>query len=72
MSAELSPYADMADTLDHLDLIVREHRRARRMSLREAGESSGVDHSAIRRIEMGHSATLKTVAALLRWMDGGA
>ncbi|ANA85252.1 HTH DNA binding domain protein [Gordonia phage BritBrat] len=70
---ELTYYADIADTLDHIGLIVREYRRGRRLSLRAAADECGVSATSLIRIESGEqSPTVGAVISLLRWMDGGA
>lgn len=70
----LTSYAELADMLTNLGLIVREARRARRISLRSAAaEIDGVDFSTLSRVESGQQGTRVSAAiALLRWLDRGA
>jgi transcriptional regulator with XRE-family HTH domain len=69
-----SSYAELADVLANLGLIVREARRARRLSLRAASESIGhVDFTTLSRIESGQQGTrVSHAVALLRWLGGSA
>lgn len=65
-------YTELAHVLDNLGLIVRERRRGLGLSLRGAAEQIGVSPSSIMRIESGEDANTRSVAAILRWLDGGA
>lgn len=67
-SSGLTAYAELADVLEALPLLVREARRARELSIRSAGEQIGMDASTLWRIEQGASANTVTVAKVLRWL----
>lgn len=70
MSDETSPtgYAELLQVLADLPVIVRETRRRKQQSLREAARESGVDASTLNRTEQGKSdPSLKNVVGILRW-----
>jgi predicted transcriptional regulator len=62
-------YTELADLLDDLPVIVREARRARRLSLRATSAQSSVPHSTLYRVERGEDCSLSNVVAILRWLD---
>ena len=49
----LISYAELADLVENLPLIVLENRRRRQISLREAARELGVSFSTISRVERG-------------------
>lgn len=66
----LSTYAELAEVLDSLPLLLRERRRKDRLSVRAAAEQSGCSFMTFSRWErgdMGRSVAL--VQAALRWLD---
>lgn len=65
----ITPYAELADVLDNLPLLVRERRRQQRLSLRDAADQSGVSFNTICRIEKGSDTAMSIVIAALRWLD---
>jgi transcriptional regulator with XRE-family HTH domain len=67
---QLSTYAELADVLANLPLIVRERRRQRRLSVRAAGAEIGISFSTISRLENGDDMNESSLAAVLRWLDG--
>jgi transcriptional regulator with XRE-family HTH domain len=70
MSEQLTPYAELAEVLANLPLIVRERRRQRRLSIRTAGAEIGISFSTISRLENGEDMNESSLAAVLRWLDG--
>jgi len=66
-----TPYAELADVLDNLPLLVRETRRSRRLSQRAAAADIGCAFSTISRVENAEDCVLSNAIAMLRWMDGG-
>ena len=69
MADELTSYTDLADVVEQLPLLVREHRRRTRMSLREAGRQLGCSASTLSRLESGeHGVDTALVVRLLRWL----
>lgn len=66
---ELSPYAELADVLSSLPLLLREARRARRLSQRAAADQIGVSFSTISRIETDRDGMVSNALAVLRWLD---
>jgi DNA-binding XRE family transcriptional regulator len=68
---ELTGWADIADTLTQLPVIIRAHRRTRNLSLRQAARQVGVAASSIARIEAGDDLpNADTLIKLIRWLDG--
>lgn len=61
-------YAELADVLDRLPLLVRETRRRRGLSLRGAAKDAGVQMANIARCEQGQGLHMATVLPLLRWI----
>lgn len=70
MNDKLTPYGEFAALLDNLPLIVREARRARGLVYREVAEQAAVAPSTIYRCEKGHLPNGRSLAAILRWLDG--
>src|SRR5262245_49248907 len=65
----LTSYGELADILEHLGLLVRETRRARGLTLREAAAVGDVGANAIFRVESGLGCSLDSAVAILRWLD---
>lgn len=61
-------YAELADLLRSLPLLVREKRRRQGLSLRAAADQSGVDFSTMRRYEAGENIMLAAAIDLLVWV----
>ena len=68
-TGELATYEELAGVLTNLPLLLREARRARRLSLRAAGDEICVAASTVMRIENGDECSLASAVAVLRWMD---
>jgi transcriptional regulator with XRE-family HTH domain len=51
---------------------IREKRKAENLSVREAGEVSGVAFSTLARIEAGAEPSMKVYAKIIAWLDGAA
>jgi len=64
-------YGELAEVLGQLGLLVREARRTRRLSLREAGAQIGLAASTVMRLEDGQGVDVGTARAVLRWLDAG-
>jgi ribosome-binding protein aMBF1 (putative translation factor) len=64
-----TPYAELADLIGSLPLLIREARRARQLSLRAAARELGVSFSTISRMENGEDCALSNAVAVLRWLD---
>lgn len=63
-------YSELASVLADLPLLLRETRRARKLSQRGAASEIGSHFSTIRRLEQGDAdCGLTTAIAILRWMD---
>ena len=71
MSAEQrpTPYAELAEVLDNMGLLLREARRARGLSFRAAAAQIGCSFSTVSRIEAGEDARWESYSAVLRWLD---
>lgn len=65
----LSTYADFADMLGDLPLILRSARRMRGLSLRAAAQEIGVNFNTVGRVENGTECDTGTLVAILRWLD---
>ena len=68
---QLTTYTELAIVLDNLPLLLREERRKRRLSLRQAGEQIGVSFSVVRRFEEGSDCVLSNAVRILQWIDKG-
>ena len=64
----LISYAELADLVENLPLIVLENRRRRQISLREAASELGVSFSTISRVERGEDFNTRILSDLLRWL----
>ena len=64
----LISYAELADLVENLPLIVLENRRRRQISLREAARELGVSFSTISRVERGEDFNSRILPDLLRWL----
>lgn len=69
MSAEPTPYAEMAAVLDNLPLLLREARRARGLSERAAAAQIGLAFSTVHRMEHRAGYHVNAAVAVLRWLD---
>lgn len=67
--AELTTYAELADVIEHLPLLVHSARRARRLSQRQVAAQAGMSFSTISRIEAGEELSTVSLCAILRWLD---
>lgn len=67
--ASLTSYAELADVISNLPLLLREARRQRRLSLRAAAREMGVSFSTVYRIEQGDDCALSNAMIVLRWLD---
>lgn len=69
-TGELTPYGELAAILDALPLLLREQRRARRLSMAAAAQQIGTNSATVYRIEAEQGqASLPNAIAVLRWMD---
>lgn len=62
-------FAELAQALDDLPVILRAARRMRGLSLRAAAAEIGVATSTMNRIEDGHQYHTDGLRAVLRWLD---
>lgn len=65
-----SSYGELIDVLFALPTLVREKRRRDGLSLRAAGDDSGVKFNTVTRTERGEHCSLENVIRLMRWLDG--
>jgi ribosome-binding protein aMBF1 (putative translation factor) len=65
----LVSYADVISIIDQLPMMVKEKRRQRGLSLREAAEESGVSFNAISRFERGGITMSDHLRKLLDWVS---
>lgn len=68
MSDLLLPYGEMADTLDRLPLLAREHRRARGIGMRAAAAEVGTNVATWQRFEAGNVVSSRLPPKVLRWL----
>ena len=69
VDAELSSFADLAQVISDLPVIVRAARRMRRLSVRALADEVGVSPMTISRVENGREAEGPTLRLLLLWLD---
>lgn len=69
MSVRQASFRESAEALAGLGVAVRVMRQARGLSLRQAGEQTGVGFNTIGRLEHGGDCSLSNAIALLRWLD---
>lgn len=70
MSHDLpTPYAELADVIGNLPLLLREARRARGLSLRATARELRISFSTVDRIERGEDCALSNAVAVMRWLD---
>jgi ribosome-binding protein aMBF1 (putative translation factor) len=67
--AALTTYAELADVLRNLPLLLREARRARGLSQREAARQLGVSMLTVARAERGENLVMSTSTRVLAWLD---
>lgn len=65
----LSTYTELAGVLAAVPLLLREARRQRQVSAREAAEQLGMSFPTVARIERGEDCMLSNVVKVLRWLD---
>lgn len=69
MNGHPTPYAELAEVIDRLPMLLREARRARGLSMRAAAKELGISFSTIPRIEAGQDCALSNAVAVMRWLD---
>lgn len=67
-SGDLTSYAELAGVLAHLPLLLREARRQRQLSIREAARQLGCSFATVHRIEAGDDCVLSNVTKVLLWL----
>lgn len=65
----LSTYTELADVLAAVPLLLREARRHRQISAREAAEQLAMSFPTVARIERGEDCMLSNAVKVLRWLD---
>lgn len=69
MSRQPTPYRELADVIGSLPLLLREARRARGISQRQAAAQLSMSFATISRMEAGHDCALSNAVAVLWWLD---
>ncbi len=69
MKEQLTPYAELAQVIASLPMLLRETRRARGLSMRAAARELSMSFSTVYRIEEGNDCALSNAVAVLRWLD---
>jgi ribosome-binding protein aMBF1 (putative translation factor) len=72
MTRRPTPYLELAAALDDLPAAVRTARRARGLTLQQAGQRAGVAPSTIAHVETGRACTTTTAGRLLTWLGRGS
>lgn len=65
----LTSYAELSDLLASLPVLLREARRARRLSVRAAAREMNMSFATVSRIENGEDCVLSNAVTVLRWLD---
>ena len=65
----LTPYAELAEIIANLPMLLREARRARGLSLRATARELGLSFSTVDRIERGEDCALSNATTVLRWLE---
>lgn len=65
----LSTYADFAEAIVQLPVVLRAARRMRGLSLRAAAKEIGISFSTVDRVESGKEIDTGTLVAVMRWLD---
>lgn len=68
-SVSLTPYTELAEVVASLPILLREARRARRLSMRAAAREMGISFSTVYRIEQGEDCAMSNAMTVLRWLD---
>lgn len=61
-------YEELISILEALPTLVREKRRRDRLTLRGAGERSGIGFNTLSRVEQGEQCSLSNALRLLHWV----
>jgi len=62
-------YSELAQVLAALPMLLREARRARKLSLRAAAQEMEMSFNTVTRIESGGDCVLSNAVTVLRWLD---
>lgn len=68
-TGRLTTYAELADVLQSLPLLLREARRQRGLSIRKAAVEIGINFATLSRIEAGKGHMIDNGLAVLHWLD---
>lgn len=66
---ELTSYAEMIEVVQNLHMLVRERRRARRLSMRAAAGEMAIPVSVLHRMHNGSGVSLENLVMILNWLD---
>lgn len=64
-----TPYAELAEVIGNLPLLLREARRARGLSQRAAAREMGISFATVSRFERGDDGMVSNAVAIMRWLD---
>jgi transcriptional regulator with XRE-family HTH domain len=67
---EPTPFAELAQIIENLPVIVLNARRAKRLSQRALARQAGMSFSTVSRIENGEEMSTVSLAAILGWLNG--
>jgi len=63
-------YSELAQVLAALPILLREARRARKLSIRATAREMDMSFATVNRIESGEDCVLSNAVTVLRWLDG--
>lgn len=69
MATDLSTFAELAEAIEGLPLIVLSARRSHHLSQRQLAKATGLSFSTISRIEAGREMSTVSLLVILRWLD---
>jgi DNA-binding XRE family transcriptional regulator len=65
----LATYAELADVLSHVRLLLQSMRRTRQLTMQEVADEIGFSIATVSRIESGKDCSLSNAVSVLRWLD---
>lgn len=65
----LASYAELADILALLPVLLREARRSRHLTMQQAADQMSISAATVCRIEAGENCRSDIAVTVLRWLD---
>lgn len=69
--AKLTSYAELADVLANLPLLLHEKRRSEGLSMRATAAALGMSLATVARMESGADCVMSNATKVLHWLNGG-